>query len=213
MASGDVTLKRLRAPGEDVTLNLTTTKELKAALALNPLQDGDIVKVHAAEPNTIYAGGLVNTPRPLIFAPGVKVTILQALAAAGGLRTDVFPKEGTLIRRLPDGQDVQVKLDLDRLAKGKDPNITMAAGDILWVPHTWETRVQDWINKNIFFRAGITATAGANYNALGVEYLNSNAERAANNANFNTNLQDQFDPLGFLNQNAALQSLQNAAGT
>jgi polysaccharide export outer membrane protein len=213
LASGEVTLKRLRVPGEEVTLNLTTPEELKAALALNPLQDGDIVKVHTAQPNTIYAGGLVNVPSPLVFPQGLPVTILQALAAAGGLRTDVFPREGTLIRRMADGQDVQVKLDLNRIQVGKDPNITLAAGDILWVPHTWETRVQDWINKNIFFRAGVTATAGASYNATGIEYLNSNAERASNNAQFNSNLQDQFDPLGFLNQNAALQSLQNAAGT
>ena len=212
LASGQVTLQRLRRPGEEVTLNLTTPEELKAALALNPLEDGDIIKVHAAEPNTIYAGGLVNAPRPLVFAPGVRVTVLQALAAAGGLRTDVFPREATLIRRMPDGEDVQVRLDLNRLTTGKDPNITLAAGDILWVPDTWDTRVQDWINKNIFFRAGVTATAGVNYNATGIEFLNSNAQQRLLN-NSGSTLQDQFDPLGFLNQNAALQSLQNAAGT
>jgi len=199
LATGEVTLQRLRQPGETLSLDLTNPMELRAALALEPLADGDILTVHAAAPNTIYVGGLVNAPHPQIYRPGVQISILQALAAAGGVRTDVFPREGTLIRRMPNGQDVQVKLDLKRIGNGSDPNILLAGGDILWVPWTTNTRIQDWVNRNIYFRAGASVT----YNATALEYMNSNAERAANNRN----LEDTFDPFGFLNQNAALNSL------
>jgi protein involved in polysaccharide export with SLBB domain len=208
VASGEVTLRRLRPPGEVTTLPLTEPEGLKAALALDALEDGDIVTVHAATPNTIIVGGLVNAPRPQPYPPGVQMTVLQALAAAGGLRTDVTPREASLIRRMPDGQDVHVKLDLDRVTSGRDPNITLAGGDILWVPHTVETRVQDWINKNIFFRAGISTTATINYNAQAFEYLNTNAERRTGTGlGDGGTLQDAFDPYGFLLQNQALQQI------
>lgn len=205
IASGWVNLRRIREPGAESMFQLTDPAGMKDALAQAPLESGDIVKVRAAIPNTIFVGGLVAAPRPQVYPQDVEMTILQAIAAAGGLRTDVFPKEGTLIRRMPDGRDLHVKLDLDRLANGKDPNIALAAGDVLWVPHTVETRVQDWINKNIFFRAGVTATAGANYNATAIEFMNSNAK--ATQLRDTGTLQDQFDPFGFLQQNQALQTI------
>jgi polysaccharide export outer membrane protein len=207
IASGEATLKRLRHPGREEVYDLNDPEGLRAALAAPPLENGDIVLVHAAMPNTVFVGGLVNAPRPQAFAPGVEMTALQALAASGGLRTDVFPKEATLIRRMPDGTDVHVKLDLDRMQKGEDPNIMMAAGDIFWVPETAATRMQDWINRNIFLRAGATATVS--YNVNGVEYMNRRSQQS-NFGRQSGDLEDSFDPFGFLTRNAALQNLQTA---
>lgn len=65
---------------------------------------------------------------------------------------------------MPDGQDVYVKLDLDRLTTGKDANIALAAGDILWVPHTLQTRFQEWVSRNIYVRGGINT--GLTYNFI-----------------------------------------------
>lgn len=200
LASGMATLRRIRRVEEITTVNLTDAVQLAGALALDPLEPGDIVYVHAANPNIVYIGGLVNRPSTQTYPSGTERNILQALAAAGGVRTDVFPREGTLIRRMPDGKDVYVKLSLNRLATGKDPNIALAAGDILWVPETVGTRVQDWVNRNVFFRAGATVT----YSATGVEYLNRPAQQSGGAS---SNLQDQFDPLGFLTRNTLLQQI------
>ncbi|MGB2819595.1 MAG: polysaccharide biosynthesis/export family protein [Phycisphaerae bacterium] len=164
MASGRVTLRRLRDPEKKVTLDLRDPEAVTTALALPPLEDGDMVGVEAAKPNTVFVGGLVNVPSPQSYPPGVRVTVLQAIAGAAGLRTDVLPREGTLIRRMPNGRDVHVKLDLNRLANGKDPNILLAAGDILWVPHTLETYAQEWISRNIYLRGGVNA--GLRYNFI-----------------------------------------------
>jgi polysaccharide export outer membrane protein len=204
-ASGEVTLQRLRRPDEVMTLNLRDPEQLKAALVLDPLENGDIVTVKAAAPNTIYVGGLVNAAQPLVFPMGVGVTVLQAIAGAGGLRTDLTPREATLIRRMQDGEDVHVKLNLDRIGTGKDPNIKLASGDILWVPHTVETRVQEWVNRNIYLRAGVAATV--NYNVTGIEYLNRHGQQGATGGG-GDNLEGSFDPLGFLNRNTALRGLQ-----
>jgi len=203
LASGQVTLRRLRRPSEEVTLNLTDPEELKAALSLDPLENGDIIRVHAATPNTIFVGGLVNAPSVQPYPQDVNINVLQAIAAAGGLRTDVTPREATLIRRMPDGKDVHVKLNLDRITTAKDPNITLAAGDILWVPDTLETRVQDWINRNIFIRGGFNATVG--YNVTGIEYMNRRGQQSRRYGG--GSLEDSFDPYGFLLRNQALQGL------
>ncbi len=205
MASGQVTLRRIRRPHEEITLNLMDPADIRKALALPPLQVGDIVDVKAATPNIIFVGGLVNAPQPENFPPGVDVTVLQALAGAGGLRTDLTPREATLIRRMPNGKDVHVKLNLDRITAGKDPNITLAAGDVLWVPYTVETRIQEWINQHFFLRFG--ATANVNYNVSGIEYLNRPAQQSGYYGTGGQSLQDMYDPFGFLNRNAALQQL------
>lgn len=200
VASGAVKLRRLRGPETETTLTLTDPDGLRAALALDPLESGDILNVQSAVPNTVFVGGLVNAPRPQTYPQGVDMTVLQALAASGGLRTDVTPREATLIRRMPDGEDVHVKLDLDRITTGQDPNIMLAAGDVLWVPETLETRIHDWINQNVFFRVGAVSTANLNYNITGIDFLNSNARNQALRGFGQRGgvLQDQFDPFGFL---------------
>jgi protein involved in polysaccharide export with SLBB domain len=211
IASGKVTIKRLRQPGCEQTFDLYDPEELRAALTAAPLENGDIISVLAAQPNTVFVGGLVNFSGPQTYPPGTHVTVLQALAAASGLRTDLFPHEATLIRRV-SGQDVHVKLNLDHITKGRDPNLVLAAGDVLWVPFTVDTRIEDWLNKNFFLRFGASATAnyGLDYQMPGVDYLNNAAKNAAfggyNNA---STIQQTYDPFGFLLRNQALQTLQS----
>jgi protein involved in polysaccharide export with SLBB domain len=207
VASGRVTLRRIRHPEQELTVDVTTPAGLRLALAQPPLESGDIVSVEAAMPNTIFVFGLVGDNRPQQYRQGVRTTVLQVLAAAGGLRTDITPREATLIRRMPDGTDRHVRLDLDRIRTGRDENILLAAGDILEVPHTLETRVQDFINRNFFLRAGISV----NYNISGIEFLNRQDQQAGRFGG--TTLQDQFDPFGFLGRNEALSSLAERPAT
>ncbi|HNO76798.1 MAG TPA: polysaccharide biosynthesis/export family protein [Phycisphaerae bacterium] len=208
ISAAQVTLSRLRCPDDEVTLNIATREGLAKALSLDPLEDGDIITVETAKVNAIFVGGLVRAPQTQVYPPGVHINTLQAIAAAGGLRTDVSPRAATLIRRMPDGQDVHVKLDLNRLAIGEDPNLMLAAGDILWVPETTETRIQDWINKNIFIRAGLNASVS--YNVSGIEFLNRHGSQSGGSGG--GNLQDSFDPFGFLNRNAGINLIQSQTG-
>lgn len=166
-SSGVVMLQRLRDGGPAQTFDLSDTAELRAALELPPLNQGDIVTVAAAEPNTVFVGGLVNLTSPQQYPPGTEVTVLQAIAAAGGLRTDLIPVEATLVRRI-DGEEVFVKLNLDRISRGEDPNLQLAAGDILWVPHTPWTRLHQFFNETVYLSAGATYNVG--YSTVGADY-------------------------------------------
>ncbi len=197
LASGHATLRRLRRPGAEEAYDLHDTKSLKESLAADPLEEGDVVFVEAADQNSVFIGGLVARGGVQTYPDGTNVTVLQALAAAGGLQTDVHPKEGTLVRRMPDGSDVHVKLDLRRIATGQDQNLMLASGDILWVPETWQTRTLDFINQNFFMRAGVTV----NYSVTGTEFLNR-AGRIGGQS-----LQDQADPFGFLTRGSQIQGL------
>jgi len=201
-ASRQVILRRIRSPKEAIKVDLSNAEGMRQALALAPLQTGDIVEVQAAAPNTVFVGGLVRNPYPQVYPPGTQITVLQALAASGGLRTDLTPREATLIRRMQDGKEVQVKLNLDRIAVGKDPNLVLAAGDILWVPYSVETRVQEWINQNLYLRGG----ASFSYSQTGDHnYLHGKSFNAGQTTG--GNLQDTYDPFGFLNQNSSLNQL------
>jgi len=199
-ASGKATLRRVRNPAESVTLDLTDPVQLRQAVSMAPLEAGDIIHVPAAQPNMIFVGGLVNRTSAQTYPPGAPISVLQALAAAGGLRNEVGPTEGTLVRHMPDGSDAHVKLSLPCLQRGECPNIALAAGDILWVPETFGTKVAEFINRNIFLRAGVSV----NYNISGIEFLNRNSQQSGGGGG---NLQDSFDPLGFLNRNSLLQSI------
>lgn len=168
-ASGAVTLRRLNQPDVCQTVNLRCPDELRQSLTLAPLADGDIIYVHPAQPNTVFVGGLVTAGGPQIYPQGTSVTVLQALAAAGGPRPDLFASQATLIRRC-NGKDVHVKLNLDRMARGLDPNFELAAGDILWMPHTAGTRVMEFVNNNLYFRAGMSASYNATWHEQGARF-------------------------------------------
>lgn len=204
LASGRATLRRLRNPEVTATFDLTDPVQLQEALAIAPLENGDIVNVEAAQPNQIYVGGLVVRSGPQLYPTGTRVSVLQVVAGASGLRTDVTPCEGTLVRRQTDGTDVHVKLDLNRIARGDDPNFDLLPGDILWVPETLQTKVQDWVNRNIFFRAGVSI----NYSVSGIEFMNrNNLQGAGGSGGSRGGLQDSFDPFGFLQQNQLLNNI------
>lgn len=194
LASGEVILQRMGDAENKIHLFLRNSADLQSVLSMDPLESGDVIEVVAAQPNTIFVGGLVNMPGPREFPAGTEVTALQALAAAGGPIEAVFPKEATLIRRMPNGEDVHVHIDIEKLRRGEEPNLKLAAGDIFWVPETWGTRTMAFINESFFIRAGATVS----YNVTGIEFLNRPRQQVGNVGGNGGTLQNNVDPLGFL---------------
>lgn len=129
--------------------DLTDANDLRRALLAPPLQSGDMVVVEPAETSAVYLTGLVNLPGPVSVPPHGHISLLRAIAAAGGVRDLLNPPEATLWRRLPDGRQVRVKLPLEDILSGKQPDIYLAAGDIVEVPHTAETRMREWFFANV----------------------------------------------------------------
>ncbi len=202
-ASDEVVVVPASDPQNKQTFHINSVEGLVEAAQLDRLGEQDIVWLGRRGNDFVYVNGLVGVSRPVPVPRGSSLTVLQALAASGGLRTDVTPREATLVRHTPDGQDVHVKLNLDRIRNGSDANIQLAAGDILVVPDTLETRVQDFINRNFFFRAGVSATL--TYNVNGIEFLNRPSQQVGEGDG--GSISDVFDPFGSLTRNALLQNI------
>lgn len=188
-SSGWVTLQRLRRPGDSLKLNIMEPEGIKQALMEDPLEDGDIITAEPADPYLVTVLGLVKDEGPQTYQPGLKVTFLEVLAAARGLRQDIYIREGTLSRKMPDGQEVRVRLDLERLASGRDPNFLMQPGDIVYVNHTWDTWIQEWFNQHATLTAGATATV--TYSGTATDQLSHRGRQTQSTAT-------GIDPFGFL---------------
>ncbi len=188
-SSGWVTLQRLRRPGDIVKLNIMEPEGVKQALMEDPLEDGDMITADPADPFQVWVLGLVKGPGPQVFVPGQRVTFLEVLAAARGLRQDIFVREGTLNRKMPDGSEIRVRLDIERLASGRDPNFVMQPGDIVYVNHTWDTWIQEWFNQHATITAGATAT---------VSYSASASDQLSRRGTPTPTPGAGIDPFGFL---------------
>ncbi|MBK9127254.1 MAG: polysaccharide biosynthesis/export family protein [Phycisphaerales bacterium] len=180
-SSGRITVKPIRPDRPETSYDFNDINDVRRALTAAPLESGDMVVVEAAPSSAVYVNGLVRQPGPVPLPARATIGVQQAIAAAGGLRDDLIIKEGTLVRTLPNGERVHVKVELDALMAGEGQEVALCAGDILVVPHTVETALQDWANRNIQFGP---FSLGVRYDPL-AQY---NAERAIRSNTNNNNL-------------------------
>lgn len=148
-ASGRVKIRPVRPDQQEITLDLTNPDDLRRALLHPPLQSGDSILVEPQITGAVYVLGLVNAHGAIPLPVGGQISVTRAIAATGGLRDFLDPKEATVWRTLPDGEQVRVKLSLAKIMDGKEPDFMLGAGDILEVPHTADTRVREWAMLNL----------------------------------------------------------------
>jgi polysaccharide export outer membrane protein len=74
--------------------------------------------------------------RPGAYPLNGRMTVLEAIAAAGGLRDFAKTKKMYILRRTPDGATTRVKVDYKGMVEGKvdDPAMTLQARDTIVVP-------------------------------------------------------------------------------
>lgn len=167
-STGRVWLKPIRPERQDVLYDLNDVNDLRRALLGPPLEPGDVLLVETAENSAIYISGLVNRPGPIMIPPQSTLSVVRAISAAGGLREYIDVKEATLVREMPDGEQVHVKLDLGDMLKGRAPDLALKPGDVLQLPHTLDTFTQEWFFRNVLvgpFSVGVRYDPLAQYNA------------------------------------------------
>lgn len=157
-ANGDVTVLKAADPENPLKFDMKQRAELARAATPGLVDNADIVIVERGASDYIFIHGLVNTPGPIGVRAGTTISVMQAIAAAGGTLRSFAPREATLMRRKSTGELVRVKLDLHRLSRGEDPDLALAPGDIVLVPHTVDTRFEEWLAKTLYFRAGVDGT-------------------------------------------------------
>jgi len=200
---GRVTLIPARYPDQTVTFELGRREDLVRAARIGSIQDDDILIVDGRPNNVVYVQGLVNSPGPIPMARSATLSVLQAIGAAGGTLLAFEPREATLMRRKPDGELTRVKVDLDRIKLGKTPDIALAAGDVLIVPHNVATRVEEYIARAFTLRIGTGVET--TYNPWTEYYMKRSNEISGNGnggffSSFYSQLTNQLGQLGVVTQ-------------
>jgi polysaccharide export outer membrane protein len=100
-----------------------------------PLKANDVINVPVDKIIHVYVWGEVTKPGALEVKMSKKITLLQAIAQAGGT-TDGASKGGVVIKRKDKktGKERKIKVNLKDIIKGKKPDIELLEGDVVYVP-------------------------------------------------------------------------------
>ncbi|MGO9443027.1 MAG: polysaccharide biosynthesis/export family protein [Terriglobales bacterium] len=91
---------------------------------------GDTITVPRAP--VIYVVGDVTRPSGLLVDNGT-LTVLQAIALAGGMNHTAKLSGARIIRRGPTGM-IETKIQVQKMLEAKIPDVTLQADDILFIP-------------------------------------------------------------------------------
>lgn len=101
-----------------------------------PIISNDIINIPARVEVTVFCLGQVRSPGAVSFQSTQRITVLSAIARAGGL-TDRASKKLTIKRRDRSGRDVELEADYRRILAGKEPDVELQAGDIIVVKESF----------------------------------------------------------------------------
>jgi len=91
---------------------------------------GDTLIVHKAD--IVYVVGDVGRPSGFLMERGT-LTVLQAVALAGGTTATAKLNGARIIRKGPQGMS-ETPVELKKMLQAKSPDLTLQADDILFVP-------------------------------------------------------------------------------
>jgi protein involved in polysaccharide export with SLBB domain len=84
----------------------------------------------------VYCLGEVAQPGALRFSSSERLTVLAAVARAGGL-TARASRQILIKRTHRNGGEEEIQADYKRIVAGKDPDVELTAGDVLVVKESF----------------------------------------------------------------------------
>jgi polysaccharide export outer membrane protein len=85
----------------------------------------------------VFVMGRVNTPGPITAKLSEGMTLLQAIAGAGGVAEGGKQTAITITRKNGGGQEQKIKVNLKDILKGKKKDIKLQEGDVIFVPESF----------------------------------------------------------------------------
>jgi polysaccharide export outer membrane protein len=120
---------------EKITVNLSNLM-LDADQNLNMrLHPKDVVTVPIDQTLNVFVYGEVKTPGAISYRSSKRITLLQAVAQAGG-PTEWAKKSKVIIRRKDkeSGKEMNIRVNLKSIASGKIADVILEEGDVIIVP-------------------------------------------------------------------------------
>ncbi len=151
--------------GNDTMIRLELDELLERGnTSLNiPLRPQDVVVVKHATDEIVYVLGEVNNPGMYPVKGRGRMSVLDALALAGGLTEDSQPEDVMLIRTT---EGTELPLDIEALLEDGDValNVALVDGDILFVPRSGLAHFGYFMRQISPFALLVTAAAIADDN-------------------------------------------------
>jgi polysaccharide export outer membrane protein len=136
-ADRHVTIKR-HDSGERLTYYVANDSD-QALAGVVKVYPGDTILVARAP--VVYVMGDVNRPGGYVIATNDdRLSVMQVIAMAGSATKTSMQSRVRLIRKTEHGE-VELPVRLDRITKGKQPDMMLQANDILFVPFSWMKNV------------------------------------------------------------------------
>jgi len=130
LASHTITIKR-NGSADPILVELG--EDARAAGTINiPLLPGDTVLV--SKVGSVFVLGQVKTPSAIPLAYNSPITVLRALAIAGGVNYGAGLSKARIIRTNADSQHVEILLDLKKIMFGKQQDVALRSDDVLFIP-------------------------------------------------------------------------------
>jgi polysaccharide export outer membrane protein len=129
-----VTVKRRTGTEENVTVKLKNDDAQSSLSNDVQIYPGDLVLVPRA--GIVYILGDVNKPGGFVMQDNGKITLLQALAQAGGASQTAAVNRAVLLRKNGDGYVKTTKLQVGKISRGQDGDVELHANDIVFVPNS-----------------------------------------------------------------------------
>jgi polysaccharide biosynthesis/export protein len=124
-----VTITHRDRPNDAVTVNLVDVG--KSADANAEVLPGDTVFVSKA--GIVYIVGDVKNPSGIVIENSSDMTVLKAIAVAGGTNSTAAVNHAKLIRKTPSGHE-ESSIPLKKIFEGKAADLKLQPEDILFVP-------------------------------------------------------------------------------
>jgi polysaccharide export outer membrane protein len=141
------------------------------------VRGGDYIFVPSLTKRSYYVLGAVNRPGPVYFERDASV--LSAVAASGGPLADAIVTKALILRGGTLNPQVAV-VNIKAIMKGQEPDLRLEGGDLVWVPKSPWTKLENYVEAVLVTAAqavavqeglgvlgatgsaGVTITAGGN---------------------------------------------------
>jgi polysaccharide export outer membrane protein len=158
LAGAEITFQRV---SDGSTLNVLLSKDAQHTLSSNVrLYPGD--KVIIPRTGLVYVLGEVGRPGGFVMENDGKMTLLQALAMAGGTTHTSSTNGSRLLRKGPSGY-TDIHIAMNKMLKGQVVDVQLQAEDILYVPNS--------AKKSVLAKTG-PAVLAASSGAIGAAVYN-----------------------------------------
>jgi polysaccharide export outer membrane protein len=136
-AMNELFVYRIEKDGKPTTITIKVEELMTSGnQTLNiELQPKDVVTVPIDQMLNVFVYGEVKTPGAIPFLRSKKITLLQAIAQAGG-PTEWAKKSKVIIKRKDKktGKEMKINVNLKNVTNGKIADVVLEEGDVVIVP-------------------------------------------------------------------------------